>query len=504
MSSATPDAFSELNERIGQISDLANATSVLGWDAQVYMPKGAGKNRGQLISTLTTLIHERATSDAMVAAFKKAEAEAQGMDPDSTEVLHLKVIRREIDKLLKVPAEFLAEQARVTVESQQVWEEAKANSDYPLFKPYLKKVIDLKKQYASFFAPYDHIYDPLLDEFEPELKIQEIQAIFAELKPVQVELVSSIMGKPRKDDSVLRKHYDEKKQIDFSTALLTQFGYDWNRARMDQSVHPFTTSFGIDDVRITTKVIPNWPSSCLFGTIHEMGHAFYQLGIDPSLDRTTLALNLSMAVHESQSRLWENIVGRSLPFWKFAFPMMQTYFPENLSAVGLQDFYHAINAVDRTFIRIEADEATYNLHIMLRLELELALLEGRLDVEQLPEAWNGLFKEYFGITPPNDAQGVLQDVHWSAGLFGYFPSYALGNLLSAMWWEKIRQDIPNIDGEFAEGKFSSLLDWLVEKIHRHGGKYSANELAKRITGESLNAKPYIKYLKEKYGEIYSL
>jgi carboxypeptidase Taq len=306
------------------------------------------------------------------------------------------------------------------------------------------------------------------------------------------------------DDSFLHQPFDEQKQWDFGVEVITKFGYDWHRGRQDRTVHPFTTNFGINDVRITTRFIPDYFSSAFFSTTHETGHALYEQGVDQALARTPMAGGASMALHESQSRLWENLVGRSCDFWEGFYPRLQEYFPAQLGNVSLDAFYKGINRVQPSLIRIESDEATYNLHIMLRLELEIALVEGSLEVKDLPEAWNTRMQEYLGLTPPDDAHGVMQDVHWSSGLMGYFSTYALGNLVSAQLWERINADIPDVTGQIRRGEFSSLLGWLREKIHRHGAKYEPQELVQRITGSRIDPAPYLRYLQSKYGEIYGL
>lgn len=365
-------------------------------------------------------------------------------------------------------------------------------------------MVALRREYAGYFAPFDHVYDPLLDDFEPGLKTAEVQAIFQALRPQQVALIQAIAARPQVEDAFLRLPYPERKQWNFGVDVITRFGFDWQRGRIDKSAHPFTTSFGLGDVRLTTRVNRKRPGSFLFGTLHECGHGLYEQNIGPELRRTGLDGTASLAIHESQSRLWENLVGRSRPFWTFFYPRLQEVFPSQLKNVSLDAFYKGINKVQPSLIRVEADEATYNLHIMLRLELEIALMEGSLAVRDLPEAWNARMRDYLGITPPNDALGVLQDVHWSGGMIGYFSTYALGNLISAQLWEKIEQDLPNLDDQIAEGQFANLLAWLREKIHRHGLKFEPQDLVQRVTGSKIDPNPYLRYLRRKYGEIYQL
>jgi len=398
----------------------------------------------------------------------------------------------------------VAEFAQATTLGQQAWIEARSQNDFSRFEPYLKKIVELRREYASFFAPYDHIYDPLLDDFEPGMKTADVKTIFTALRPQQVALIQAIGSRPEIDDSFLCLPYDEQKQWDFGVEVVTKFGYDWKRGRQDKAPHPFTTSFGVGDVRITTRFDPERAASALFSTMHEGGHALYEQGFDPSLRRSPLADSASLAVHESQSRMWENLVGRSLPFWKHFYPRLSELFPEILGNVSLEAFYKGINKVERSLIRVEADEATYNLHVMLRLELEIALMEGSLEVHDLPDAWNTRMQEYLGLTPPNDALGVLQDIHWSGGMIGYFPTYALGNLISVQLWEKINADIPDLTNQIERGEFAELLGWLREKIHVHGAKFEPQELVQRVTGTKITPEPYIRYLTAKYGEIYGL
>jgi carboxypeptidase Taq len=404
----------------------------------------------------------------------------------------------------KVPPEFTAEFARVTSAAFGAWQEARQEDNFSKFQPYLEKIVEMNQQFAEFFAPYDHVYDPLLDRFEPGMKTSEVREIFAALRPQQVELIRAIAEAPQVDDSFLRQAFDQQKQWDFGVGVITKFGYDWKRGRQDKAPHPFTQSFGVNDVRITTRVDGNFLNTALFGTMHECGHALYELGVSPSYERNALAGGASLALHESQSRMYENLVGRSLPFWEYFYPALQKTFPAQLGTIDLETFYKGINKVNPTLIRVEADEATYNLHIMLRLEIEIALMENTLVVKDLPDFWNSKMEEYLGVTPPSDADGVLQDIHWAGGMIGYFSTYALGNLISLQLWEKINQDIPGLDDLIRQGKFEDLLDWLILNVHTHGKKYEPQELVQRVTGSRIDSAPYIRYLKKKYGGIYAI
>lgn len=496
------DALNKLKLLLAEISDLSGAQAVLGWDQQTYMPPGGMVDRGNQLATLARLAHQKFTSEEVGRLLEDINNQVSQLDPDSDEARLIKVVQHDYQKFTRVPTEWVAEFTQVTSMAQSVWEKAKANNDFTLFQPHLEKIIDLRQQYANFFSPYDHIYDPLLDDFEPGLKTADVQEIFDGLRPRQVALIKEVMDHQQVDDSFLKQSFPEQPQWEFGVEVITSFGFDWQHGRQDRSAHPFTTTFGIDDVRITTRFNRNGGISALFSTMHECGHALYELGVDPALRRTPLADGASMAIHESQSRLWENLVGRSLPFWRYNFPRMKQMFPSELSNVDLERFYKGINKVEPSLIRVESDEATYNLHIMLRMELEIGLLEGDLVVRDLPEAWNTRMKEYLGLTPPDDSSGVLQDVHWSGGMIGYFPTYALGNLISVQFWECIQKDIPDLDEQIQRGEFNPLLEWLREKIHRHGAKFQPQELVKKVTGSTIDPDPYLRYLKKKYSEIY--
>ncbi len=492
----------QLKDLLGEIYDLNHAQAVLGWDQQVNMPVKGAEDRGDQLATLARLAHQRATSEELGRLLD----DLRGLDaaPDSFEARLVKVARRDYEKHTRVSAAWVSEFARATTVAQSAWEKAKANNEFSVFRPHLEKILELNRQYAAFFAPYTHVYDPLLDIYEPGLKTAEVQAIFATLRPQQVKLIQAIREKPEVDDRLLFQAFDEQDQWDFGMEVIQRFGYDFERGRQDRSVHPFTTSFGLDDVRITTRFDPKFLNPALFGTMHECGHALYELGIAHSLRRTPLADGASMAVHESQSRMWENLVGRSKAFWVFFYPRLQRAFPAQFGNVSLDTFYRAINKVAPSLIRVEADEATYNLHIMLRLELEIAMLEGALAVKDLPEAWNQRMRDYLGITPPNDSLGVLQDVHWSGGMMGYFPTYALGNLVSVQIWEKIQQDIPDLEEQMMRGEFAALLGWLREHVHQYGAMFEPQELIQKVTGSKIDPQPYLRYLQGKFGELYGL
>ena len=498
------EKLKKLKEILGVVVDLKYAAAVLGWDQQCYMPPGGVAERGGQLGTLKGLAHSKFVSDKVGSLLEELKPYGESLDPESDDACLIEVTDRLYQKQIKVPYEFVAEFTKVTAIAHGAWEEARAKDDFPLFQPHLEKIIEMRRQYADFFKPYDHVYDPLLDDFEPGMKTAEVQEIFASLRPKQVELIKAISEKPQVDDSFLYLHYEEKEQWDFGEEVITKYGYDWNRGRQDKAVHPFTTHFGVGDVRITTRVDENFLNSALFGTLHEAGHAIYEQGIAPELSRSPLGKGASLGIHESQSRMYENLLGRSYDFWIHFYPLLQDRFKTQLGNVDLDMFYKGINKVESSLIRVEADEATYNLHIMLRLELEIALMEGKLVVSDLPEAWNESVEDYLGVVPQNDAEGVLQDVHWSAGYLGYFTTYALGNLISNQLWEKINQDIPDLSSQIQAGNFSDLLAWLRENVHCHGAKFKPQYLVKKVVGRTISPEPYLKYLNEKFGAIYGL
>jgi len=493
-----------LKQLVHEISDLQGIGALVGWDQQTYMPPGAAEDRGYHLETLSRILHLKATSDELGQLLEDLLPYADQLEPEADDACLIRTSYRKFLKEKKISTDWVTEFARVTSLGQSAWERARAESNFEIFKPHLKRIIEMRQAYAGFFTPYEHVYDPQLDDFEEGLKTADVMAVFDILRQRQVELIRQIASRPQIDNRFLHQNYDEKSQVDFGVEVISQIGFDWKRGRQDKSVHPFTTTLGMDDVRITTRVMPDYFPMAFFGTVHETGHALYELGYDRGLGRTLLASGASMAVHESQSRLWENLVARSLPFWTCFYPKLQSRFPSQLGNVDLMRFYRGVNQVSPSFIRVEADEATYNLHIMLRLELEIGMLDGSIPVDQLPEAWNQKFKSYLGITPPDDAHGVLQDVHWSFGGVGYFPTYALGNVVSAQLWEKIKSDLPNLDDSIERGRFEDLLGWLRQNIHRHGAKFQPQVLIERVTGSKIDPVPYLNYLEKKYRGIYEL
>jgi carboxypeptidase Taq len=499
------EKLKELKARLAEVNDLERVADLLDWDQQTYMPSGGAEARAEQTATVQKIAHEKFTSDEIGQLLDDLQKKFDSYDPDGDEPRLIRAASHKYQRERRRPTDLVVELARVTSLAQEVWVKAREAKDFKVFQPHLEKIYELKRREAACFTPYDSSYDPLLDEYEPGMKAAEVRQVFDELKRELVPLVRAIAEKPEIDDSVFYKDYDEQKQWDFGLEVIRRFGYDFERGRQDKSPHPFTTSFGIGDVRITTRVHRHLLSSALMSTLHETGHALYEQGFDPAFARSPLADSASLGIHESQSRLWENLVGRSRGFWKFFYPKLsKTTFPEQLGSVDFEAFYKALNKVKPSFIRVEADEVTYNLHPMLRFELEVDLLEERLQVKNVPEAWNAKYKEYLGLDVPDDSVGCLQDIHWSAGLIGYFPTYTLGNLASVQFFEKAIQAVPSIPEEIERGEFGDLLGWLRENIHRHGRKYLPGELILRVTGSPLDAKPYLGYLQRKYSEIYGL
>jgi carboxypeptidase Taq len=494
-----------LKSRLAEIGDVNRVTSLLEWDLQTHMPPAGADARAHQMATLSKIAHAMFIADETGRLIEAAAAEVNGADYDSEEASLLRVVQRDYERERRLPSDFVAELARATSLAHEVWAKARAENRFRDFRPSLESILDLARRMAEYLGYADHIYDPLLDRYEPGMKTAQVQAIFDDLKKDLLPLAQAIAGQSdRVDDAILRQEFDEDKQRDFSYGVIQKFGYDFQRGRVDRAVHPFQTNFSINDVRITTRYDRRFFNTAIFGTMHETGHALYELGVDPALERTPLASGTSLGIHESQSRLWENLVGRSRGFWTHFYPELQATFPAQLGQVDLETFYRAVNKVKPSFIRVEADEVTYNLHIMLRFELEQELLEGKVKVADLPDAWNARMQAYLGVTPPTDTLGVLQDVHWSSGLFGYFATYSLGNLISAQLWEKALADLPNIPARIERGDFVPLREWLRRNVHRHGRKYMPDELVRRITGEGIQSRSYLHYLKRKYGEIYEL
>ncbi len=497
------DKLQDLKQRLAEVDDLDMAGSLLNWDQATYMPEGGAPARGRQLATLSRLSHEKFT-DVEIGRLLDA-LEAADLPEDSDDAALIRVTRRNYDQLTKVPTAFISEFSEHMAGSYQTWTQARPANDFARVRPLLEKTLDYSRRFGEFFAPYDHIADPLIDFSDYGMKAESVRAVFAQLREGLVPLVKAITEQQPTDDSFVYSQYPQQAQLDFGRSVIKAFGYDFTRGRQDLTHHPFMTKFSLGDVRITTHVKENDVRDALFSTLHEAGHALYEQGINPVYEATPLAGGTSSGVHESQSRMWENIVGRSREFWMFYYPKLQAVFPDQLGDVPLDAFQRAINKVERSLIRIDADEVTYNLHVMIRFELELQMLEGSLAIKDLPEAWNARYESDLGITPPHDQDGALQDVHWYGGFIGgAFQGYTLGNILSAQFYETALKAHPEIPGEIAQGQFGTLHGWLKENIYQYGSKYPAPELIERVTGGGLKVEPLLNYLRTKFGALYSL
>ena len=491
-----------LQARLAVIEDLGQAQGLLSWDQNTYMPDGAAAARGQQMATLGKLSHEFLTEPQLQETLKTLEED--DFPADSDEAALLSVTRRNVDKAAKLPSDFVEDFTKARSAGQQAWIKARENADFSQFAPHLETILKFTKRQADLLGYEDHPYDALHDLYERGSSTNKVKEVFAELRDATVPLVQDVVEKGREiSDTPVHQAFDEALQEQFGVEVVKAFGYDFERGRLDRTVHPFATGISKYDVRITTRYTPNFLNPALFGTMHESGHAMYEQGIADKYYRSPLGSAVSLGIHESQSRLWENLVGRSYGFWEHKYPRLQEVFSQ-LGEVSLDDFYAAINKLEPSLIRVEADEVTYNLHIMVRFELELAMIEGTLNVRDLPDAWNAKYQEYLGLTPPDDAQGCLQDIHWSFGAIGYFPTYTLGNIMSVQLFEAAKRDHPDLETEIQQGTFSTLLGWLRDNVHQYGSKYEPSELLERATGSELDAKPYINYLNTKFRTLYGV
>ena len=493
----------DLKERLLEASDIACAASVLSWDQSTYMPPGGAEARGRQMSRLSEIAHKKRIDPAIGRLLDKLEPYAAGVPPDSDDACLVRVTRRDYERQVRVPAAFVARASAAGSAAYNAWVTARPANDFAAMRPHLETGLELSREYADFFPGYVHIMDPLIGPDEG-VTVAETKALFAKLRGKLVPLVRAITAQPVADDSCLRKTYPEAGQLAFAIRIAEAFGYDLTRGRLDKTAHPFMTSFALDDVRITTRVQANDLSDALFSTWHETGHALYELGVSPALS-PPIDGGTSAGVHESQSRLWENLVARSRGFWEHTYPQLKRAFPGQLKRVPLDAFYRAINKVERTLIRTDADEVTYNLHVLIRFDLECEMLEGRLAIKDLPDAWNARYKSDLGLEPPDDRDGVLQDVHWFAGgLGGAFQSYTIGNILSAQFYAAALKAHPEFERDIASGRFETLHGWLRSNVYAHGRKFGVHELVERATGGPMRIEPYMSYLRAKYGELYDL
>jgi len=488
-----------LIDHLAAASDLDSAASVLHWDQQTYMPPGGVAARAEALATLSRLSHGITASDETARLLDAVGDPEPGSDAAAV----VRLARRGHERATKLPSRLVADISRATALAEPAWRRARADADFGSLVGHLQGILDLQREAAEHLGYEDHPYDALLDRYEPGATKSRLEPMFEELKRGTRDMVRAVSAAGGDRAAPIRGAFDEGRQEDFGKSIASAFGYDWGRGRQDRAAHPFCINFGgPGDVRITTRFDPDRLSPALFATLHEAGHALYEQGVDPAYTRTPLAGGVSLGIHESQSRLWENVVGRSRPFWSYFYPRLQDAFSEALGGTSAEDFYRAINAASPSEIRVEADELTYNLHVVLRFELEVALVEGSLAVPDLPEAWNAKMEEHLGITPKDDARGVLQDDHWAIGFFGYFPTYTLGNVLSVQLFEAALEAHPEIPAEMERGEFATLLAWLRENVHRHGKKHDPEALIENATGRPPDTSPYLRYLGEKFGELY--
>jgi carboxypeptidase Taq len=501
----TSTGLDQLKQRMQEIYDLEGIASLLSWDQSTYMPPGGAPARGRQLALTARLAHERQTDPDLGRLLDKLEVQTDSMPYDSEDASLVRVARRDFDRATRVSPDHLDRFYKHISDSFEAWQKARPANDFERVRPYLEKTLDLSREFADFFPGYEHIADPLIDVQEFGMRASRVRVWFSELRDALVPMVEAITDQPKPDMSPVYQTYPPSEQLAFGLKLIRGLGFDSRRARQDKSAHPFMTKLSLGDIRTTTRVKDDDLTEALFSTLHEAGHALYELGIDPSFEGTPLAAASSSAIHESQSRLWENLVGRSMPFWEHAYPQLQAAFPDQLSRYSLDDFYRAINRVERSLIRTDADEVTYNLHVMIRFDLELDLLEGNLEVRHLPGAWRTRYEQDLGVQPRDDRDGVLQDVHWySSRIGGGFQSYTLGNIMSAQFMQAARSAFPSIPNDMRQGDFADLSQWLVENVHRPGRKFTPEELVERATGRPLELEPYLSYLSSKFGELYTL
>ncbi len=498
-------AYNDLIRRFKEYSLLGSCASVLSWDELTYMPPQGSPHRAEQMALLARLTHEMLTAPAVGESLAAAEASDAVKDSDGIEAANVREIRRHYDRAVKLPKELVEEIARVTSRAQQIWQGARKANDFAAFQPWLTRIIDLKRQQAVAIGFENNPYDALLDEFEPGAEAADITKVFADLRSDLVPLVKEITQstrKPRRE--ILDREYPIDRQEVFGQSAAAAIGFDFQAGRLDVTAHPFCSTAGPGDVRLTTRYNPNHFNESFFGILHEAGHGMYEQGLPAEHFGTPAGTATSLGIHESQSRLWENLVGRSRPFWEHFFPRAKQVFLKSLADVSFDEFVFAINDVQLSFIRVEADEVTYNLHIIMRFELEQAMLRGDLTAADVPAAWNEAFTKSFGLTPPDNARGCLQDVHWSFGGIGYFPTYTLGNMYAAQFMKAARRDLDGLDDDFRRGEFGRLKTWLNTNIHQHGARWRAGDLCRRITGQPLSHRPLLAYLREKYSALYGL
>jgi carboxypeptidase Taq len=481
--------YARLKQRLAVVTDLRTAMELLFWDQTVMMPSAGAEVRAEQLATLQRLAHEHFVDDEVGRLLDELRPYEESLPVESDEASLIRVARRDWEKDRRVPTELTAEMTKLASEAMEVWARARQESDYPSFQPWLDRTLELKRRYIECFD-VDDPYDALLDDYEPGLATADVRTVFERLKEALVPLIAESAAD---DEDLPPGPYPVDAQREIALELLRTWGLTDASWRLDPTVHPFCANSGSHDIRLTTRY-SDADLSSLFSAMHEMGHGLYEFGVSDTLERTPLGSGCSAALHESQSRLWENVVGRSLPFWQWFYPRLQATFPAALHNVELESFHRAANRARPSFVRVDADQTTYGLHIILRFELEQELLSGRLATSDLPDAWNARFLDYLGLEVPEDRLGVLQDVHWSGGSFGYFPSYQLGNVISIQLWEKAREDLSDLDAQIERGEFGDLDSWLRENLYRHGRKFTPEEMLRRVVGGPLDPEPYIRYV----------
>ena len=501
----TPARFVELQARLAEINDLNKVASLLSWDQAVTMPPGGAASRAEQMATVGRIAHERFIDPEVGRMLDDLASFETSLPYESDEASLIRVIRRDYDKARLVPTDLRTEMTRTASLARSAWASARAANDFAAFLPHLQQTLDLKKRYIDCFPPAAEPYDVLLDDFERDMPTSEVRGIFDELKAAIVPLIAAVAERrDAVDDSCLHGHFPVPQQREVCLAILRRFGYTDREFRFDPTAHPFASNTALGDIRLTTRYFEDFLAPSLFGSMHECGHGLYEHGISPALERSPLCRGTSLGIHESQSRLWENLVGRSRAAWRNFLPIVQEAFP-HMRGVDIETVYRAVNKVQPGLIRVEADELTYGLHVILRFELEQEMLAGTIPLHELPEAWNARMKAYLGVDVPSDADGVLQDVHWSLGYVGYFPTYVIGSIVSAQIWGRAVVDLPNLDEQFSRGEFLPLREWLREHLHRHGRKFTPKETLQKVAGtDAVDVKPYVRYLTSKFGEIYRL
>lgn len=494
-----PKLYKEFTERLQTIADINYATGLLHWDMETYMPEKAAQRRSGQISTLSSLAHKKFCS-SKTAKLLKACRKSKHISDDH--MINIERCLEDYDKAVKLPAKFVAELSETTSKAYMAWIDARRNDDFSLFNDPLQKLIGLKKKETELMGYKEHPYDALLDNFEPKCTVAILDKLFEEVRRDLVPFVANIRNKTQVDNSFLHRFYSKDKQWEFGLHILKEMGYDFKAGRQDISEHPFTINFGSEDVRVTTRVDENNFANMTWSCIHEGGHALYEQGLPAKEYGLPLGSAASLAIHESQSRLWENMVGRSKDFWTANYPHLQSIFPENLSDISLDQFYAGINKVEASPIRTESDELHYHFHVMIRYEIEKGIFDETLKVSDLKEYWNAKYKDYLGLDIKSDKEGILQDIHWAHGSFGYFPTYSLGSFYAAQFYKKVNEDIPSLHNEIKEGNYQSLLNWLRSNIHMAGRKYFPNDLCKEVTAKDLDFKYFMDYATIKYGDIY--